>query len=511
MVSFLRALPQASLSECRMAQSNLKLQFSGVTLVMLGKDTSLSTVSSQGHSARSGASIEIGMIEWCILKGLFSPETLISAFREVMTKVRIGIVGFGAVGRATASIISQHKKLIERRSGVTLELNVICRRSGVKPPDIPAGARVVSSWKDLVCAPDVDIVVEVMGGTEQSLELVRAALEAGKPVVTANKNLLAEHGDQLFALAASRNLPIGFEASVASSIPIVRVIHESSAGDQLRAVHGIMNGTANYILTEMESRGIEFDNALHEAQKAGYAESDPSLDIDGIDSRDKLCILARMAFGGRLNISRIPTCGIRQIRSINVRFANRHESTIRLIGSAENTEAGLEVSVRPWMLSRHSLLARVQGVNNAIFITGNKIGTQMFYGRGAGGDATGAVVVSDLIEIACEFAEGRLRAKNVSGFINSPELEIRQTPRPVRWCLHLTAKDQRGTVARLAELMAAFDIHIASLEQESRKEDSQSSFVITVEPVSEPMIGQVVKAINALDFLIEPALLLRME
>jgi homoserine dehydrogenase len=347
-----------------------------------------------------------------------------------MKRVRIGIVGFGAVGRATADIISQHADLIERRSGVRLEVTVVCRRSDVKPQDTPLGARFVSDWRELVRARDVDLVVEVMGGTDQSLQLVSTALEEGKPVVTANKNLLAEHGDKLFALAAARNLPIGFEASVASSIPIVRVIHESTAGDQLCAVHGIMNGTANYILTEMESRGIEFASALQEAQKAGYAEADPSLDIYGIDSRDKLCILARMAFGGRLHVSQIPTCGIRQIRSVDIRSVNHHDSTIRLIGSAENTEEGLEVSVRPWMVSRHSLLARVQGVNNAIFLTGNKIGTQMFYGRGAGGDATGSVVVSDLTEIACDFAEGHLRAKRVSGFMASVELEIRQDPRP---------------------------------------------------------------------------------
>jgi homoserine dehydrogenase len=428
-----------------------------------------------------------------------------------MKTVRIGIVGFGAVGRATADIICQHSDLIERRSGVRLEVTVVCRRSGVKPQDTPNVARFVSDWKDLVLASDVDVLVEAMGGIEQALWVVRAALEGGKPVVTANKNLLAEHGDELFALAASRKLPIGFEASVASSIPIIRVIHESTAGDQLRAVHGIMNGTANYILTEMESRSIEFDRALHEAQKAGYAESDPSLDIDGIDSRDKLCILARMAFGGRLHVSRIPTCGIRQIRLIDIRSVNRHDGTIRLIGSAENTEAGLEVSVRPWMVSRDSLLARVQGVNNAIFVTGNKIGTQMFYGRGAGGDATGAVVVSDLIEIACDLASGQLRPKRLSGFMDSPELEVCQEPRPVRWYLHLTAKDQRGTVARLAELMAGHDIHIASLEQESHQENSQSSFVITVESVSEPVISRAVNEINGLEFMVQPVLLLRME
>jgi homoserine dehydrogenase len=428
-----------------------------------------------------------------------------------MKTVRVGIVGFGVVGRATADIIQQHSELIERRSGVKLEVTVICRRSNLKPEGAPAGSRFVTDWKEVVRARDTDMLVEVMGGTDQSLQLLRAALEHGKPVVTANKNLLAEHGDELFALAAARNLPIGFEGSVASSIPIVRVIHESAASDQLRVVHGIMNGTANYILTEMESRGSEFDSALQEAQKAGYAEADPSLDIDGIDSRDKLCILARMAFGGRLNTAQIPTSGIRRIRARDIRSVNRHDCTIRLIGSAENTKSGLEVSVRPWMVSRRSLLARVQGVNNAIFLTGDKVGTQMFYGRGAGGDATGSVVVSDLIEIACDLSANQLRGKRVSGFVDCQELQICRTPRPVRWCLHLTVKDQRGSVARLAELMAGHDIHLASLEQESHGENNQSSFVITVEAVSEPVMNDAVDAINSLEFMVEPALLLRIE
>ena len=428
-----------------------------------------------------------------------------------MRTVRIGIVGFGAVGRATADIISQHAGLIEQRIGVKLEVTVICRRSKVKPQDTPGGARFVSDWKELVRAPEVDIVVEAMGGTDQSLHLVRAALEGGKPVVTANKNLLAERGDEVFALAASRNLPIGFEASVASSIPIIRVIHESTASNQLYAVHGVMNGTANYILTQMESRGIEFEKALQEAQTEGYAEADPSLDIDGVDSRDKLCILARMAFGGRLNISRIPTCGIRQIRVADVQAVNRRDSTIRLIGSAENTESGIEVSVRPWMVSHHSLLARVQGVNNAIFLSGSKIGTQMFYGRGAGGDATGAVVVSDLMEIARDLAQGHLRAKNVSGFVDSRELQICENPRPVRWYLGLNAKDERGIVARVADVINRLDIHIESLGQEPRVSKEGVSLGITVEPVSEPLISRAVEAINAFAFMVRPVLLLRIE
>lgn len=428
-----------------------------------------------------------------------------------MRTVRVGIVGFGTVGRATAGIIAKHASLIERRSGVRLEVTAVCRRSGVNPDHVPNGARSVSDWRDLVRDGSLDVLVETMGGTNESRQLVRAALENGKPVVTANKNLLAEYGDELFALACAHNLPIGFEASVAGGIPILRAIHESTAGDRLRAVHGILNGTANYILTQMETRGVEFDQALGEAQAAGYAEADPSFDIDGLDARDKLCILARMAFGGRLQVSRIPTDGIRHIRAIDIHSAARLDSTIRLVGSAEQTESGLEISVRPWLVEHRSMLAKVEGVNNAVFLLGDMLGTQMFYGRGAGGDATGAAVVSDLIEIARDLAAGQLSAKNVSGFLDSHEVEICKTPRAASWYLRLTVKDQRGIVARVAEVIAQHNINIESLEQEPHMPKDRLSFVITVQPVSEPVARRAIDEINGFDFMVEPVLLLRIE
>jgi homoserine dehydrogenase len=430
---------------------------------------------------------------------------------KTVQRVRVGIVGFGTVGHATANILSKHADLIEQRSGVRLEVAVVCRRSSVPAQDLPKGASSVSDWRKLLEDPNVDVVVETMGGTGESLQLLRAALNQGKPVVTANKNLLAEHGDELFALAANRNLPIGFEASVAGGIPILRVIHESAASDQLRSVHGILNGTANYILTQMESRGIEFDEALVEAQQGGFAEADPAFDIDGQDARDKLCILARMAFGGRLNVSRIPTYGIRHVRAIDIHSANRLDSTIRLVGSAAQTESGLEVSVRPWLVNRRSMLAKVEGVNNAVFLVGDKIGTQMFYGRGAGGDATGSAVVSDLIEISRDLAAGQLGAKNVSGFLNSRDLELCTTPRAAAWYLRLTVKDQRGIVARVAEVIAREAINIDSLEQEPHLPKDRVSFVITVEPVSEPVVRRAIDTINSFDFMVEPVLLLRIE
>ncbi|HXM59706.1 MAG TPA: homoserine dehydrogenase [Terriglobales bacterium] len=428
-----------------------------------------------------------------------------------MNRVRVGIAGFGTVGRSTAAIISAHAELIAQRSGVRLEVTSVCRRSGVKTGDIPVGARAVSDWNQLVSDDDVDVVVETMGGTDEARQLVLTSLKQGKPVVTANKNLVATHGDELFALAASRNLPIGFEASVAGGIPILRVIHESTAGDRLCAVYGILNGTSNYILTQMENRGLEFDVALLEAQEAGYAEADPSFDIDGLDARDKLCILARMAFGGRLKVSMIPTYGIGLVRAIDVHSANRLDSTIRLVGSAENTQSGIEISVRPWMVSRRSMLAKVEGVNNAVFLVGDKIGMQMFYGRGAGGDATGAAVVSDLIEIARDLAAGQISGKKISGFLDSHELVICENPRPVSWYLRLTVKDQRGIVARVADVIARHDINIDSLEQQPHLPKDRVSFVITVEPVSEPTIRRAVDAINAFEFMVEPVLLLRIE
>ena len=426
-----------------------------------------------------------------------------------MKHVRVGIVGFGTVGRATADIIAKHASLIERRSGVKLVVTAVCRRKPIPEAEAPEGARITTGWRELLDAPDVDLIVETMGGVDHSLQLLRGALEHGKPVVTANKKLLAEHGDELFALAVAKNLPIGFEASVAGGIPILRVIHESTAGDRLIALHGILNGTSNYILTQMESRGIDFDQALREAQLAGYAEADPTFDIDGQDARDKLCILARMAFGGRLDVNRIPTHGIRHVRSVDIRSAARLDRTIRLVASAEHSAQGLDLSVRPWMVSRRSMLAKVEDVNNAVFLVGDRLGVQMFYGRGAGGDATGAAVVSDLVEIARDLAAGRLSAKNVVGFLESRELELAPEPRAAGWYLRLTVNDEPAIIARVADVLARESMNIDSVQQEPHSPKERLSLFFTVEPVSEPTIRRAVETINDFPFMVEPVLLLR--
>src|SRR5580765_1839643 len=304
-------------------------------------------------------------------------------------QVRVGIVGYGTVGRATAEILLGHAEEISQRTG---GISIVVTRIARKKPRAAEvgvnGITVVSDWRQVVTAHDVDIVVEAIGGTTVAREVVRASLENGKAVVTANKALIALHGDELFALAQQKNLLIGIEATVAGGVPVIRAISEALAADRIQSVYGIVNGTCNYILTQMEEHGIEFAHALEQAQAAGYAEADSSLDIDGLDARDKIAILARIAFGHAVRTAEIPVTGIRNITATDFHYAHRLNSTIRLVASAERVPEGVHIAVQPWLEPRDSMLAKAAGANNAVFIAGEKVGTQMLYGRGAGGGAT---------------------------------------------------------------------------------------------------------------------------
>lgn len=424
--------------------------------------------------------------------------------------IGIGIAGFGTVGRATAQIVSSHAPEIASRCGARLEVRGVCRRTVIAPADLPAGARAYQEWRQLVANPEIAIVVETMGGLGIAREVIEASLALGKPVVTANKNLLAHHGESLFAQAAAQGLPLGIEAAVAGGIPVIRALAEGTAGDRIRSVYGILNGTANYILSRMAAEGLGFAEALSDAQRLGYAEFDPSADVDGLDARDKLAILARLAFGGRVLPDSIPATGIRAISAIDLLYARRLQSTIRLVGAAERGSDGrCALSVRPWLVREHSLLAQVQGVNNAVFVEGERVGTQMFYGRGAGGDATGIAVLSDLMEIAGDFATGRLSAKPAPGFRTAVAVPVSTAPTPVPWYLRLVIRDQPGVLARLAVILAQHNINIDFVLQEPNMDKARLPFVITVEPVSEPLLLAAVAALNASGALLEPVLPLR--
>ncbi|HKW74813.1 MAG TPA: homoserine dehydrogenase [Terriglobales bacterium] len=424
--------------------------------------------------------------------------------------VRVGIVGYGTVGRATAEILSTNAEEIARRTGVSVLVTRICRKNPQPSESGVNSLPVTRNWRDVVFTDDVDIVVEAVGGTDVALQVLRAALENGKAVVTANKALLAQHGEELFALAKQKNLPVGIEASVAGGVPVIRAISEALAADRIQAIYGIVNGTSNYILTQMELHGIEFAEALQQAQKAGYAEADPSLDIDGLDARDKIAILVRIAFGLAVNVSEIPVTGIRQVTAMDFHYAHRLNSTIRLVASAERTDGGVHIAVQPWLEPRDSMLAKVDGANNAIFIAGERVGTQMLYGRGAGGSATGTAVLSDVLQIAQQMARGGVSATGLAGFHNGKRVPLLPRPHAVSWFLRLTVQDRPGILARTAEAIARCGINIDSVIQEPHMPKDNLSFVITLEPVCEKTAREAVQAINQFEFMKQPVLLLPM-
>jgi homoserine dehydrogenase len=431
--------------------------------------------------------------------------------RRNAEQVRVGIVGYGTVGRATAEILSSHaEEICQRTGGISIVVTRISRRRPGASETGVNGIAVVSDWRQVVTADDVDIVVEAIGGTTVARDVVRTSLENGKAVVTANKALIALHGDELFVLARERNLPIGIEATVAGGVPVVRAISEALAADRIHAVYGIVNGTCNYILTQMEQHGIEFAHALEQAQAAGYAEADSSLDIDGLDARDKIAILARIAFGHAIRASEIPVTGIRNITSTDFHYAHRLNSTIRLVASAERVPEGVHIAVQPWLEPRDSMLAKAAGANNAIFIAGERVGTQMLYGRGAGGGATGTAVLSDVLQIARQIARGQSASSLLAGFDDAEPLRPLSRPHPVSWFLRLTVNDQPGILARTAEAIAREGINIDSVVQEPHMPKDRLSFVITLEPTLEITVQRAVEAINRFEFMKAPVLLMPM-
>ena len=426
-----------------------------------------------------------------------------------MKQVRVGIVGFGTVGQATAQLLTANADTIAERSGVRLVVSAVCRRTAIPATSVPAGARACTEWADVVTAPDVDVVVETIGGDGTAREVVRRALQAGKPVVTANKTLIAKYGDEILALACARRLTVGIEATTAGGIPIVRALRRSASSDQVVKIYGVLNGTVNYILSRMESEGLEFQEALRAAQQAGYAEADPGLDIDGIDARDKLCILARMAFNLRLYPADIPVTGVRQIKQVDLQYARRLGGRIRLVGAAERQDDGIAVTVRPWLVPQNSMLGKVEGVFNAIFVEGECSGTQMFYGRGAGGPATSTAVVADLIGIAQALVTKAPASSPIPGFGPISSLPLTTCGASCEWYLRLTVHDQPGIIARVASVLDELEINIDSVLQEPHMPKERLSFVITVETVSEGTIRKAVERIDQFDFLTEPVLLVR--
>ena len=430
-----------------------------------------------------------------------------------MQRVHAGIIGLGNVGTGTLDILAQNWEQIENKLGFPLQIAALCSRSieSKKLPDSMKTALRTTNWREVVNNPGVDIVVELVGGTGVAREIVEAAIEQKKHVITANKELMALAGAELWAKAAAAGVTLSLEASVAGGIPIHTVLRDGIAGDRVQALYGILNGTCNYILTEIEKHGKDFDAVLAEAQQLGYAEADPSADVDGYDARSKLAILAALSFGEHVPAADIYTEGIRRLSPVDFDYAHRLQHTIRLICSARRRDNGLALSVRPSLIPQSTIMASVQGAYNAIWVKGEFGQDTFYYGRGAGPHPTGVAVVSDLLRIARDMASGKAPTSPY-GFTSL----ARHTPVPVTdhksaYFLRFRVEDQPGIIARLAAALADQQISIEAVLQLPSDSWRNLPFVITVEPATEQSIRNALSAMKTMRFLKEPPLAMPME
>ena len=316
-------------------------------------------------------------------------------------RINVGIIGFGTVGSGTARILINNADIIKRRLGIPVVLKKMADLDIKKDRGIKLDKDVLTTDADKILDdPDIDIVIELIGGYEPAKGFILKAIERGKCVVTSNKALLAVHGEEIFHTAASKGVDIGFEGSVGGGIPIIRILKEGLAANNILSIYGIINGTSNYILTKMTNEGRAFGDVLSEAQRLGYAEADPTFDIEGIDSAHKLTLLTTLAFGTPVKFDNIYTEGITRITPLDIEYAKEFGYKIKLLAISKMDNGEIEVRVHPTMVPNEYLISTVDGVFNAIYIQGDAVGETMFYGRGAGDMPTGSAVVSDIIEIA---------------------------------------------------------------------------------------------------------------
>ncbi|MCS6944003.1 MAG: homoserine dehydrogenase, partial [Sutterellaceae bacterium] len=317
-----------------------------------------------------------------------------------MKPIKIGLLGFGTVGRGTYQVLQRNQEEITRRAGRRIEVAAVAVRDVVKARAV-AGAQlaVTDQPQRIVRDPDIAIVVELMGGYEPARSLVLEAIERGKHVVTANKALLAEHGNEIFAAASRKGVMVAFEAAVAGGIPIIKALREGLTGNRIEWIAGIINGTSNFILSEMRAKGLPFEAVLREAQRLGYAEADPTFDIEGIDAAHKLTILTAIAFGVPINFRAAYTEGIARLAAEDIRYAEQLGYRIKLLGIAKRSAQGVEMRVHPTLVPKERLIASVEGAMNAVLVKGDAVGVTLYYGKGAGAEPTASAVVADLVDV----------------------------------------------------------------------------------------------------------------
>ncbi|HEY6085751.1 MAG TPA: homoserine dehydrogenase [Nitrospira sp.] len=433
----------------------------------------------------------------------------------MISRIGVGMIGFGTVGTGVAKILFENGSLIRRRVGVPIELVRIAdldvtRDRGIALPPGILGKDAQAVLSD----PQIDIVVELIGGYEVAKRLIAEAIAAGKHVVTANKALLALHGEELFAAAARRGVDLGFEASVGGGIPIIRALTEGMAANAIQSIYGIINGTSNYILSRMTHEGHGFEDTLAEAQRAGYAETDPTFDVAGIDSAHKLAVLANVAFGTPINFKELYTEGITHITQHDIAYAREFGFAIKLLGIAKLVDGEIEARVHPTMLPGESPLAKVEGVYNAIQVVGDAVGDVVLYGRGAGDMAAGSAVVSDIIASARNILKGGTGRVPPASFQQDQRRPLRLRPMEEissLYYLRFMVLDRPGVLAQISGELGRCGISISSMLQKGRRAGQTVPIVIKTHMAQERDVRAALREIDRMAFMSEPTTLIRVE
>ncbi len=434
-----------------------------------------------------------------------------SSLTEKFRTVRIGLAGLGNVGFGVFKNLQKNGGLLKERTGCLLQVERIAVRDVDKArgSDVPASL-LTTDWKQLVDDPRIDIIVELIGGTTTAFDLVCAALRARKPVITGNKALLAERGQELFALAEENHVPIYFEAAVAGGIPIIQTLQEGFVGNHIRSIHGIINGTCNYILTRMAQAGLSYEKALDEAQQLGFAEADPTLDVGGWDAAHKAIILASLSYGFWIKPADIFVEGIQKVSPTDMAFASKLGYTIKLLSVIRADENGLvEVRTQPSLVPKSHVLANVGGAFNAVLVNGDIVGETLFYGKGAGQDPTSSSVISDIAEAAATLVYKSRHSGFVPHGLYGKSKPVDETVS--HFYVRLTVDDSPGVLAQVAKVLGDRGIGISSVIQPEDLSEDTTPLILMLDDASLRTVREAIKELKGLSCVREEPSWMRVE
>ncbi|MCW5223290.1 homoserine dehydrogenase [Verminephrobacter aporrectodeae] len=441
-----------------------------------------------------------------------------------MQAIQVGLLGIGTVGSGVFHVLQRNQDEISRRAGRGIEIRMVAARNVARAQSVVgAQVQVVADARAVIAHPGIDIVVELIGGCGIAKELVLEAIAAGKHVVTANKALLAVHGTEIFAAASARGVMVAFEAAVAGGIPIIKALREGLTANRIQSIAGIVNGTTNFILSEMRDKGLDFDRVLREAQRLGYAEADPSFDIEGVDAAHKLTLMSAIAFGIPVQFDKAHVEGITRLSAIDIRYAEQLGYRIKLLGITKRVDEGVELRVHPSLVPAKRLIANVEGAMNAVVVQGDAVGTTLYYGKGAGSEPTASAVIADLVDITrLHTADPEHRVPHLA--FQPHTLSDAMDALPVlpmsavvtSYYLRLRVVDQAGVLARVTALLADAGVSIDAVLQRAADEvggegSTQTDLIILTHDTREGTMDAVIAQMQALPTVLAPITRIRKE